>query len=176
MIVAAVAKVIAVGLLVVAWLVHGDNTTYIVQTWFALVLLSIFVFFSARKAESNAANPSTDEAFLGYDFSEGYTSLERSGPKTSTKAHAGPLLRWWQHRRQLRAQRQREIDAFEDGRVDEILLQVHEAGIESLSSEDRALLRGPVLAIATAASKSPRGVLALRPAPFARAAARLLPK
>ncbi len=52
MIVAAVAKVIAVGLLVVAWLVHGDNTTYIVQTWFALVLLSIFVFFSGARPKA----------------------------------------------------------------------------------------------------------------------------
>ncbi len=144
MVVAAAAKVIAVGLLVVAWIVQTDqpDPNSLVQTWFALVLLSIFVFFSARKAESVAATPTPDEAFLGYDFSEGYTSLERSGPKTFTKPpQSGPLVRWWQRRREQREQRQREIEAYEDGRVDEILLQVHEAGFDSLTSEDRALLR-----------------------------------
>jgi Zn-dependent protease len=144
LIVAAAAKVIAVGLLIIAWIVRTDHPdpNSVVQTWFALVLLSIFVFFSARKAESVATAPTSEEAFLGYDFSEGYTSLERSGPKTFTKPPQSSLLvRWWQHRREQRAQRQREIEAYEDGRVDEILLRVHEAGYESLTSEERALLR-----------------------------------
>lgn len=141
MIVAAVAKLIALGLLIVAWLVRSDSLDYVVQSWFALVLLAVFVFFSARKAESMAAAMGQEEAFLGYDFSEGYTSLERSGPKTFTKPHIGPLVRWWQRRRELREQKQRELEAFEDCRVDEILSQVHQTGLDSLSPEDRSLLR-----------------------------------
>ena len=138
MIVAAVAKLIALGLLIVAWLVRSDSLDYVVQSWFALVLLAVFVFFSARKAESMAAATGQEEAFLGYDFSEGYTSLERSGPKTFTKPHIGPLVRWWQRRRELREQKQRELEAFEDCRVDEILSQVHQTGLDSLSPEDRS--------------------------------------
>ena len=56
MIVAAVAKLIALGLLIVAWLVRSDSLDYVVQSWFALVLLAVFVFFSAQGGEHGLGN------------------------------------------------------------------------------------------------------------------------
>ncbi len=137
---ARVAKLTAFILVVLAILSYGTNPGYPVQTWFALMLLAIFVFFSAKKEEMISHQAASDEALFGYDFSAGYTSLEQSGPKCSTKPAAGPLIRWWKRRRELREQRQREIEAMEDGRVDEILARVHETGLDSLSVEDRELL------------------------------------
>jgi hypothetical protein len=138
LIVARVAKLTSLGLLIIAWLVR-DDTTSPIATWFALVLLAIFVFFSARKAEM-AEESSGEDAALGYDFSEGYTSLEKSGPKCSIQQRPGLLVSWFENRRRMKERVRRQIDAEEDGRVDEILTQVHQQGMESLSPEDRALL------------------------------------
>jgi Zn-dependent protease len=137
---ARLAKVTAVGLVVLALVSIGTNPGYTVPTWFALLLLAIFVYFSARKEELVAQHSASDDALFGYDFSAGYTSLEQSGPKTSTKPVSGPLVRWWKRRRDEKEARRRELEAMEDGRVDEILAQVHATGLQSLSSDDRDLL------------------------------------
>jgi hypothetical protein len=76
---------------------------------------------------------------FGYDFSQGYTSLERS--TTRHEAQVGPITRWIQRRRQARFQRQREVEAEEERRVDDILVRLHTHGIDSLSDEDRSLLK-----------------------------------
>jgi Zn-dependent protease len=139
---ARVAKLVALLLVVFAMLSFGMNPSFAVQTWFALILLSIFVFFSARKEEAMSLHTGSEEALFGYDFSAGYTSLERSGPKCSTQQPvAGPLVRWWRRRGEAREQKRRELEAKEDGRVDEILARVHQTGLESLSTEDRELLQ-----------------------------------
>jgi Zn-dependent protease len=138
--VAKVAKLTALGLLVLAWIMRNSNPSYALQTWLALVVLAIFVFFSAKKEEAMAHQAPGDDAFLGYDFSAGYTSLERSGPRIGTKPAAGPLVRWWKRRQEQRDQRRRELESLEDNRVDEILTQLHTSGLESLTSDDRELL------------------------------------
>ncbi len=88
---------------------------------------------------------SPDDAVFGYDFSEGYTSLERSQAQSEAGEEededSGPLERWLDTRRQSRRQRQEQLEAEEDERVDEILARVHERGIESLSDEERMLLQ-----------------------------------
>ena len=65
---------------------------------------------------------------------------------------------------QLREQKQREIEAFEDGRVDEILVQVHEAGLDSLTAEERAVTAGraSVPATGTGTAMSPGGFICER--------------
>ena len=140
MAVAKVAKVTAIALLICAWLTLGMNAGYPLQTWFALVILAMFVYFSAKREEALASSAATDEAFLGYDFSAGYTSLERSSPRVTTQHHSGLLIRWWRQRKASLEQRRREQEIREDSLVDDILLKVHESGLESLSAEDRALL------------------------------------
>lgn len=50
------------------------------------------------------------------------------------------LRRWWEGRRRARLQRQRQIEAAEEGRLDEILERVHRDGMSQLSAADRALL------------------------------------
>ena len=111
-------------------------------TWFALTLLSIFVFFSARREEQQLVDPEPpEEDMFGYDFSQGYTSLERDVDSGTTKTQVSAIARWLERRRELRERRRREQEAEEDVRVDEILSQVHQHGIGSLSQEDRELLQ-----------------------------------
>jgi Zn-dependent protease len=138
---ARVAKIAALCLVVLAAVSVGSSLGYPIPTWFALLLLAIFVYFSARREEAMVQHSLSDEALFGYDFSAGYTSLEQSGPKCSTKTTTGPLVRWWKRRREQRELRRREQEAAEDGRVDEILARVHESGIDSLSNDDRDLLK-----------------------------------
>ena len=116
------AQIVAVGLLIVAYLVRDSQPAALIPAWFALVLLAVFLFFSARQEESQPVEEETDSGEFGYDFSEGYSSLEH------------------RHRREAGRQRQRQIEADEEDRVDGILARVHERGIESLSKEERALL------------------------------------
>lgn len=136
-----VAKLVAVGFLIAAWMVQPDqNPGAFLQARFAFLLLAIFIYFSARREEYYAQYFQGDDGVLGYDFSEGYTSLERSGPKVTTQPMPGPLVQWWKRRREVRQQRQRDLEVLEDGLVDEILSRVHLSGLESLSNEDRSIL------------------------------------
>jgi len=134
---------VAIVLTMVAWAVRDSHPPHLVAPWFPLLILAILVYFSARREDhAHQHDASGDDAVLGYDFSEGYTSLERTTPKlVSRRASPSLLVRWWERRREERVLRQRELDAAEESRMDEILERLHQAGSESLSHEDRLLLQ-----------------------------------
>lgn len=137
LIVSAIAKVVAIGLLIVAWFVRNESDP-VIPLWFALVLLSIFLFFSARVEEGQQEADELGEELFGYDFSQGYTSLER--PEVHEPSIPGPLSQWRERRRQERLKRQQAREAEDDRRMDDVLARLHETGMENLSAEDRALL------------------------------------
>ena len=138
--VAALAKLVFVGLLIAAWLVRDAEPKQPVPVWFALVLLAIFVFFGAKQESDRQIVEDEDEALFGYDFSQGYTSLEESVEQPH-RPHPGPVARWMEHRRELQRRQRQETEAEEDRRVDEILSRLHETGMSGLSAQDRALLQ-----------------------------------
>jgi hypothetical protein len=117
----------------------SDKTNLVVPVWFSLVLLALMLYFSARQEEERLIDANLDDSSFGYDFSQGYTSLERSNrPPTES---AGPFRRWLEERRQARLQHQRDLEEEEERQVDEILGRLHEFGMESLSGEERSLLQ-----------------------------------
>ncbi|MCH7700111.1 MAG: hypothetical protein IID37_00355 [Planctomycetes bacterium] len=74
---------------------------------------------------------------FGYDFSQGYQSLERSSERT-------PRPSYWARRRAAKAlareRRERErIEALQQ-RVDAILVKVHDHGLDSLTPQERGIL------------------------------------
>jgi len=141
--VALIAKIAALGLSAVAvvLLIWGPpSEAGLVPSWFALLLLAIFVYFSAKQEEDRAQDIDLDDDVLGYDFSQGYTSLERTD-EAGMETPGGPVRRWLEQRREAYEERQREIEADEERRVDEILSRLHNQGMESLSEEDRSLLK-----------------------------------
>ena len=79
-----------------------------------------------------------DEVF-GYDFSQGYTSLERSTEVTPPRP--GMFSRWLQAMRESRTRRRRAQEAAEDRQVDDILSRLHRDGYDSLTPAERALLK-----------------------------------
>ncbi len=76
---------------------------------------------------------------FGYDFSQGYTSFERSAER------AGRSPSYWQRRRARKeeARRQREIERLEADRraVDAILEKISREGMQSLTPRERRILQ-----------------------------------
>ena len=87
------------------------------------------------------ASGAEDETFLGYDFSEGYTSLEASHPEPD----AADLRRDKERERAERDERRRAAAeraeaASSRKRLDRLLDRIAADGISSLSPEERAFL------------------------------------
>ncbi len=70
--------VIAVGLCLLAWWVYHPRDYRLVPAWTPLVLMAIYLHFTHGKKLGRVEEQDEDEELFGYDFSEGYTSLERS--------------------------------------------------------------------------------------------------
>ncbi len=83
---------------------------------------------------------SYDDSFLGYDFSQGYTSLEReqmadAPPKAST------LEKWRKSREVKRRERERIRREETESRLDELLDKVHKQGMASLTEAEKRFLK-----------------------------------
>ena len=141
LVVSRAAKLTAVALCLLAWIIHDDYRSSSVPPWLPLVSLAIFVFFSARVEAERLELEDEDEDLLGYDFSQGYTSLERQldPPKRQVRP-SGAMRRWIDSRREARRRRRQEIERDEEQRFDEILGRIHIEGMNGLTSEERALL------------------------------------
>jgi len=134
-----VAKFAAAGLLVIALLVRNHPADQPIPLWFALVILAIFLYFGAKQEEERSEDVEQEDEVFGYDFSQGYTSLERSAERRHDRP--GLIARWLEQRREIRQRRQRELEEEEERRADEILAALHEKGMDSLSEDERLLLK-----------------------------------
>ncbi|MBL8830240.1 MAG: hypothetical protein JNM18_24900 [Planctomycetaceae bacterium] len=129
------AKLTAVALWIVAWLVREEHRFAPLP----LAVFGVFLFFSAKQEAQRLQDHDPDDGFLGYDFSQGYTSLERR-QATETETLTSPLRRWLEARREARRVRQAQIEADEERLMDDVLARLQEHGLQNLSPEDRALL------------------------------------
>lgn len=124
------AKVAAVALVIVACFIQNPSNEQMIKGWFALVMVAVLLFFSGLpEPEKPERKPDEDDLF-GYDFSQGYTSLERSA-ESIEEDEASPIGQWLEQRRETRKQREVEIEADEEQRLDEVLARLHEGGIQS---------------------------------------------
>jgi Zn-dependent protease len=112
---------------------------------FASVLalaLALFIYFSCQR-QWILLETGGEEGVFGYDFSQGYTSLERDRDRET--APAKPRLNWWQRWMQRRAARrlarEQEQRAAEEKRLDELLDKVHREGRASLTDEEARFLK-----------------------------------
>ena len=82
-----------------------------------------------------------DDGVFGYDFSEGYTSLEANAAKVRPYRESA-LKRWRRRRSDVRRHRATEREAAEERRMDEILEKLHREGRHALTEgEHRFLVR-----------------------------------
>lgn len=131
------AKATALALVVAAWLIRGHEL-YSFAT-LPLALFGVFLFFAGKQEADRATEHDPDEAPFGYDFSQGYTSLERQFQPPAPPA-PGLLRRWLRDYREMRRLRQQRLERDEEHRADDILARLHKYGRGALSEEDRALL------------------------------------
>ena len=133
--VARAATITAVAAWITAWLVRDRYPFASVP----LVVIGFVLYFGTRTESDTGNEGDGDERMFYYDFSQGYTSLERAS-EPPRRRRSGMLKGWLERRREEKAQRQREVEALEEQRVDGILARLHETGIDGLTPEERALL------------------------------------
>ena len=105
-------------------------------TLFGLALLiEMMVRHESRMSEEGYF----DDGLFGYDFSEGYTSLENSAQKVRPRRESA-LRRWRRRRSEQRRLRRVAQEAAEERRMDEILEKLHHQGRASLTDEEHRFL------------------------------------
>ena len=144
LVVARVAKVTALGICILAWLTYQGSDSEPIPPWVPLLILAIFLYFSANQETARLDQREKEADLFQYDFSQGYAGLpsveEDDEEDEAHDRELGWWERWVENRRRLREQRRSEIERAEEALVDSILARLHETGLESLSAEDRALL------------------------------------
>lgn len=82
-----------------------------------------------------------DDSFMGYDFSQGYTSLERGEEPGERQKKSGFIKEWRQRRQEQREAVERERAEQDARQLDDILARLHENGYESLTEEEKRVLK-----------------------------------
>jgi Zn-dependent protease len=141
LLVGTMAKVIALLLVVLPFVLSSSTPSDLIDLRFPVVLLGILLFFSARHEERREAVREVEQDLLReFDITADMDELERELAE-STARPTGPLKRWLDRRRDVRRQRQLEREEEEERCVDEILARLHHEGMNALSPHDRALLQ-----------------------------------
>ena len=106
------------------------------------LFLCLFVYANCKQ-QLIVLETGGEDAPFGYDFSQGYMSLEGAqGAPTAPPRRRRPnwFQRWLQRRAARKAQREQEAREAEERRMDELLEKVQREGIQSLSDEERRFL------------------------------------
>lgn len=103
-----------------------------------LLAISIFMLYSswAKLTQSEA-----DEGPFGYDFSAGYTSLEKDDEPPPQPKRPGPIRRWLDARRARKVAREAESRQKDEERMDQLLEKIARSGQGSLTDEERQFLK-----------------------------------
>jgi Zn-dependent protease len=104
-----------------------------------VLLLAVFIYLSCRR-QWILLEGGGEESVFGYDFSEGYTSLEREQPTPTPRRRQGWLKTWLQRRAAQKLQKEQEQREAEERRMDELLEKVQRLGLQGLTDEERRFL------------------------------------
>lgn len=107
------------------------------------VFLAGYIYVSCKQ-EWIMLEMGAEDSLFGYDFSQGYTSLERDEPAPTPrprKKKQNFIQRWLQRRAARRAQQEMEQQIAEERRMDELLDKIQRYGKESLTDEEQRFLQ-----------------------------------
>jgi Zn-dependent protease len=102
--------------------------------------LALFVAFACQR-QWVILETGGEEGVFGYDFSQGYTSLERDQPAAPAVRKVSWWRAWLQRRAARRLQREQEQREAEESRLDELLDKVHRLGQAALTEEERRFMK-----------------------------------
>lgn len=120
----------AVALIMGIWSIVGESMLPL--------LLGIFIYMTCRQ-QWFILETGGEESLFGYDFSQGYTSLERDQPMPRPR-RPNFIRRWLQRRAARKLQREQELREAEERRMDELLEKVQQQGLQALTDEERRFL------------------------------------
>jgi hypothetical protein len=111
----------------------------------SLVALSAFLLVLHIHEATHWFHPTEpDESFLGYDFSEGYTSLDRTDDdvdhRSDDEVSRGILERWKARREEEKQRRETEERLVEEQQMDLILEKLHTQGKDALTLRELNVL------------------------------------
>jgi Zn-dependent protease len=106
-----------------------------------LVLVLAWFIYQSCKQQWILLETGAEDTLFGYDFSQGYTSLERDQPPPPRKKRPNFFQRWLQRRRAVKLQREQERAAAEERRMDELLEKIQREGRASLTDEENRFLK-----------------------------------
>jgi Zn-dependent protease len=102
-----------------------------------LILCLALYMWQACKQEWLLLETGSEDLPFGYDFSQGYTSLERE----EAPPQPGFLARWRQRREAERRRREEERQREEERRMDQLLEKIQREGKEALTEEEQRFLK-----------------------------------
>jgi stage IV sporulation protein FB len=106
-----------------------------------LAFLSVFTFMMCRR-EWMMLEGRGEESLFGYDFSAGYTSLEKDMPaQAPPRKKQNFIQRYLQKRNARRMQREQELQIAEERRMDELLEKIQREGKQSLTDDETRFLK-----------------------------------
>lgn len=104
-----------------------------------LVFLALYVYVSCKMQWLALAGE--EEGLFGYDFSQGYTSLEKDGPAPPKRKQPGVFQRWLQRRAERKRQQAIEQQEADERRMDELLQKIQREGKDALTDEENRFLK-----------------------------------
>jgi stage IV sporulation protein FB len=110
-------------------------------TWI-VVIAAMVLLLNLQESHQLQSAESYEDSVFGYDFSQGYTSLER-GLETEQKPvkRPGSLQRWRERRKAEKLRRQQEQNAQVQAELDVLLQKIQDHGMDSLSEAERRQLK-----------------------------------
>ncbi len=134
-----ISMVVAVVLIVAALFFIGEKDALATIT---LVLIGVFIMMMCKQQEFLMETGALgDDGIFGYDFSQGYTSLERDNPPSRRTKKKNFVQRWLQQKAERKRLRQEQQRQEEERRVDELLAKVQQGGgMHALTEEEKRFL------------------------------------
>lgn len=107
------------------------------------LFLGLYIYLACRQ-EWILLETGGEESLFGYDFSQGYTSLERDQQQQPTQTRRKKpnfIQRWLQRRAARKMQLEQEREEADARRMDELLEKIQQHGKESLTDEENRFLK-----------------------------------
>ncbi len=112
---------------------------YLDNVW-VVVLSSVLMLLSIIEGANQRWGDAYDDSFMGYDFSQGYTSLEQDD-----SGETEPRKSYWARRQERKeAERKRQLEEArlaDERKLDLLLAKVHESGFDSLNAQEKRFLQ-----------------------------------
>ena len=105
-----------------------------------LLLLALFIYM-ACKQQWFILETGGEDSLFGYDFSQGYTSLEKERQEQPQARQPNFFQRWRQRRAARKILLEQQRQEAEEARMDQLLQKIQNSGTGSLTEEEQRFLR-----------------------------------